>query len=263
MATAVLPNAAKDHRDAVTASLFARAERGAPAEREQALNRAIELNLPLAHAIAQRYSRLGAEPDDLHQVAALGLVKAAHRYNPAFGVPFGAFAVPTVRGEVLRHLRDSTHLIRAPRPVEERRLRLASVNGELTHELGRHATIEELAQRMLLSAAEVREALLASESRWPQSLDQPLGPGGDVTIGEVLGELDAATDAVEWSLTLARHIADLDPRDQQLLHLRFGEELTQVDIAQRMNVSQMQVSRLLQRVLNRLRTVLSRDDVAG
>ncbi|MBK8867168.1 MAG: sigma-70 family RNA polymerase sigma factor [Actinomycetales bacterium] len=251
------PTPSDIQRDALTAAAFERACDGPSSGRQEALNDAVQLNLPLAHQIASRYARLGCEYPDLVQVASLGLVKAAARFDPDLGVPFGAFAAPTVRGEVLKHLRDRTSPIRATRPLEELRLRLASIEPSLIQALGREPSVADLATALGVSEQEVRDARRAGEARWTSSIDAARGAGTAYSLADTLGAADPDLDSLEWSLTLERHLADLDDKTRLLLQLRFDEELTQTEIAERLGVSQIQVSRLLRKVLTRLREVLA------
>ena len=244
-------------RDALTAAAFTRACDGPREGRQEALNDAVRLNLPLAHQIASRYARLGCEYADLVQVASLGLVKAAARFDPSVGVPFGAFAAPTVRGEVLKHLRDRTSPIRATRPLEELRLRIVAIEPTLIQAVGGEPTAEDFARALQVNADDVRAARRAGEARWTSSIDASRGAGTAYSLADTLGAADPDLEALEWSLTLERHLAELDAKTRLLLRLRFDEELTQTEIAERLGVSQIQVSRLLRKVLTRLREVLA------
>lgn len=257
MSAVFTPSDADQRRDAETADLFRQAAMLKGTERQRHIQAAVELNLPLAGAIASRYARLGCEPADLAQVAALGLVKAATRFDPTLGVPFGAFAAPTIRGEVLRHLRDLSSPIRASRPLEERRLKVVAAGPRLTQELGREPTVGDLAAYLGLSETDVLEARAAGERRWTTSLDAPRRTDGEDSLAELCGAEDADLGRVEWSVALSQVLHELDPASKRLLHLRFVDELTQTQIAGLLGVSQIQVSRLLRRLMGQLRAVIA------
>jgi len=257
MSAVFTPSDADERRDAETADLFRQAAMLKGTERQRHIQAAVELNLPLAGAIASRYARLGCEPADLAQVAALGLVKAATRFDPTLGVPFGAFAAPTIRGEVLRHLRDLSSPIRASRPLEERRLKVVAAGPRLTQELGREPTVGDLAAFLGLSETDVLEARAAGERRWTTSLDAPRRTDSEDSLAELCGAEDADLGRVEWSVALSQVLQDLDPASKRLLHLRFVDELTQTQIAGLLGVSQIQVSRLLRRLMGQLRAVIA------
>lgn len=219
---------------------------------------AIEAYLPLARRLAKRYDR-GLEPlDDLHQVAYLGLVKAVDRFDPDFGVRFGSFAIPTITGELRRHFRDATWSIHMPRAVQESLLSVREATERLTERLGRAPTVGELAEATGLETEEIAEALQARAAKDPSSLDQPVGgPDEDatMTLADALGREEDGFDLVDHRLAIAPALRALPHREREILFLRFGLDLTQSEIAQRVGCSQMQVSRLLRRALARLRAV--------
>jgi RNA polymerase sigma-B factor len=219
---------------------------------------AVEAYLPLARKLAKRYDR-GPEPlEDLHQVAYLGLVKAVDRFDPAFGVRFGSYAIPTILGELRRHFRDATWSVHMPRPVQESLLAVRAASDRLTDRLGRAPTVGELADAPGLDLEQVTEALQARAAKDPSSLDQPVGGGDDevsATLGEALGDVEDGFDLVDHRLAIAPALRALPRRDREILFLRFGLDLTQSEIAQRVGCSQMQVSRLLRRALERVSAV--------
>lgn len=216
----------------------------------------IERHEGLARALALRYRASGEAVDDLVQVAKVGLVKAAGRYDPDRGVPFSTYAVPTVLGELRRHFRDHGWAMHLPRGLKERILETKNAIEELSQELQRAPTAEELARHMELSLDEVLDALTAKHESHALSLDGPAGvsdEGEDVPLIEAAGNIDPGFDAVEYRETLYQAVGKLSPSERELLEMRFGEELAQREIAERLGTSQMQVSRLLRRVLDRLR----------
>lgn len=217
----------------------------------------IEQFLPLARQLARRYQR-GNEPlDDLVQVASVGLVKAVDRFDVDRGVAFSSYAVPTILGELKRYFRDAGWSVHVPRGVQERAMQVDRAVKELGTTLGRSPTVAEVAGHLDQPEEEVLAAMQASLAYESVSLDAKRAPGdgdGEAYI-DSMGAEDAAYDLVEYSATIAPTLKALPPRDRLVLHLRFVEDMTQSQIAERIGVSQMQVSRLIRRALNRLRTV--------
>ncbi len=214
----------------------------------------IEAHLGLAEYLARRFSNRGEPLDDLVQVASVGLLKAVDRFDPERGVEFSTYATHTIVGELKRHFRDKGWAVRAPRRMQELYLRLGKLVSTLSQELGRSPTIPELANEAQVSEEEVLEALEAGQAYRFASLDAP-SPGeeeGD-SLGTHLGEDDAGMADAEHRVTLSPLLAQLPPREQTILHLRFFEGMTQSEIASRLNISQMHVSRLLARSLAQLR----------
>ena len=217
----------------------------------------IEAHIGLAEFLARRFTNRGETLDDLTQVASLGLVKAVDRYDPERGVEFSTYATHTIVGELKRHFRDKGWAVRAPRRMQELYLRLSKVIGTLSQELGRSPTIQELATETQVSEEDVLEALEAGQAYRFASLDAPGGGSGDddsdSTMGSMLGSEDAALADAERRAALAPLLSKLAPREQMILHLRFFEGLTQSEIATRLGISQMHVSRLLARSLAEMR----------
>jgi RNA polymerase sigma-B factor len=221
-----------------------------PALRDQL----IEAHLGLAEYLARRFSNRGEPLDDLVQVASVGLLKAVDRFDPERAVEFSTYATHTIVGELKRHFRDKGWAVRAPRRMQELYLRLGKIVSSLSQELGRSPTIQELAAEAQVSEEEVLEALEAGQAYRFASLDAP-SPGdedGD-TLGAHLGQEDPQMTDAEHRAALSPLIARLPPREQRILHLRFFEGLTQSEIAARLGISQMHVSRLLARSLAQLR----------
>jgi RNA polymerase sigma-B factor len=215
--------------------------------------------LGLADRLAERFrTSRGTTPDDLAQTARTGLVAAVDRYDPARGTPFVPFAVACVVGELKRHLRDTTWRVHVARPIKERALRLARALDDLDQQLGHSPTVAELAAHLGESPEAVIEAMEALRSRAEPSLDQPAQPAGDGEQG-TLGELLAAPQTGEEPedlLLLPQLVARLPELERRVVLLRFVEELTQDQIAARIGFSQMHVSRLLRRAIDRMRTEL-------
>jgi len=213
----------------------------------------IEAHIGLAEYLARRFSNRGEPLDDLVQVASMGLVKAVDRFEPERGLEFSTYATHTIVGELKRHFRDKGWAVRVPRRMQELHLRLSSLVSTLNQDLGRSPTVAEIAQAAGVSEEEVLEALEAGQAYRFASLDAPV-PGEDSgTLATSLGEEDASMVDVEHRVALSPLIAKLPERQQKILHLRFFEGLTQSEIASRLGISQMHVSRLLARSLAQLR----------
>lgn len=226
-----------------------------PAQRR----RLVELYLPYVRSLAARYARRGEPMDDLVQVGSIGLLKAIDRFDPARGVPFEAFASPTITGEIRRHFRDRGWAISVPRSLQELSARVVAQRERLTNDLGRSPTVAELAEAVEAPLEQVLECLQARDAYRPASLDVPAGGSGDdsaATVGELMGSRDADLTRAERRITLDEALSHLAPRDRTVVYLRFWEDLTQREIADRVGVSQMQVSRILRRSMDILRDEL-------
>ncbi|HVF32847.1 MAG TPA: SigB/SigF/SigG family RNA polymerase sigma factor [Acidimicrobiales bacterium] len=211
-------------------------------------------HLGLAASLASRFSSRQESPDDLHQAALLGLLHAIDRFDPDRGVQFTTFAWATISGELKRHFRDRTWGVRVPRRVQELYLSTAEAMDALTNSLGRSPTITEVAEHIGASDEDVVEALEARTAYRLASIDSPVNDAdGDGTTGMQLGDVDPGFGLVEQRAVLARLVERLPARERQIIHLRFNEELTQAEIAARVGVSQMHVSRLLSGSLQKLR----------
>jgi RNA polymerase sigma-B factor len=217
--------------------------------------------LPFARGLALRY-RGGSEPtDDLIQVASLGLVKAIDRFEPERGVPFTAFAAPTILGELRRHFRDRVWTVRVPRGLQERIAQIDEAISKLTGQLGRPPSIGEIGDKLGLEAAEVLEAFEASHNRRMLSLDQPIASGDadETAMAERIGQPDSGFETIEYRAALQESLPQLDERERLVLKLRFEDDLTQSQIAERIGFSQMHVSRILRRTLERLREAVEEE----
>jgi RNA polymerase sigma-B factor len=239
------------YRERDAADLRAYADRREPRARE----RLIRTYLPLANSIARRFDRGHRVPlEDLQQIAAIGLLKALDRYDPAHGTAFSTFAVPTMRGEILRYFRDFTWTVRPPRELQERAIRIEREREQLTNDLGRTPTARELAAHVGCTPEELLDAAEAAHARSSDSFDRPTSTqtGDTATLGERLGHDDPGFEAAETSATLDRLLNQLSERDQLVLRLRFREDLTQTEIARRIGCSQMHVSRIQRTALAQL-----------
>lgn len=222
-------------------------------ERSQLLDTVVLLNMPVARSIALRYRDRGENIDDLCQVAYLGLVKASRGFDWRRGHDFLAFAAPTISGEVKRYFRDRGWDVRPPRRVQDLKPLVERTADELSHELRRSPTVAEIAARLDVGQEQVIETLVAIRSYSACSLDTPVTEES-VPLQERLGGPDAALERVVDHVAVQPLVAALPERDRLILSLRFGQGLTQSQIAERIGVSQMQVSRLLSRTLARLRS---------
>ena len=209
--------------------------------------------LPLARHLARRY-RGQAERDDLEQVASLALVKAIDRFDPDRGLAFTSFAMPTILGELKRYFRDLGWSVHVPRSIKDLKVRLDMDTRTLNAELGRSPTAHELAERSGTTVEHVVEALAANTAYRADSLDRPLSEDGDTALDLLGGENDAGYSHAENAMLVTSLLAKLPEREQTILRLRFEEDLTQAEIAERIGVSQMHISRLIRRSIARLHT---------
>jgi RNA polymerase sigma-B factor len=240
-----------DRREA-TVGLFARARAATGAERRALEDELVRLNMGVATDCARRYRGRGIAAEDLEQVAFLGLVKAVRGFDADRGHDFLSFAVPTIRGELRRHFRDLGWTVRPPRAIQELQTRILGVEGDLAQELGRSPRPSDFARRLDEDLEHVLDALGASGCFSPASLDAP-APDGEDTLGERLGDVDPGFEDADARLTLMAVLRGLTPRERRILELRFFGGRTQAEIGADIGVTQMQVSRLLNRTLARLR----------
>jgi RNA polymerase sigma-B factor len=248
------PKEAAAERARETRALFVRLrQHGDEAARDDLIRRF----LPLARQLARRYQRVNEPLDDLIQVASIGLVKAVDRFDVDRGVAFSSYAVPTILGELKRYFRDSGWAVHVPRGVQERAMQVDRAVKELSGRLGRSPSVEEVAGHLEISQEEVLAAMEAGQAYEAVSLDAQRGSGDSEsdTFADSIGVDDERFELVEYGATIAPTLRALPQRDQLVLHLRFVEDMTQSQIAERIGVSQMQVSRLIRRALARLRTV--------
>ncbi|MFE9132779.1 RNA polymerase sigma factor SigF [Streptomyces sp. NPDC007355] len=227
------------------------------AEHQYVRNTLIEMNMSLVRYAAGRFRARGDEMEDIVQVGMVGLIKAIDRFDLSREVEFATFAVPYIVGEIKRFFRDTTWAVHVPRRLQEARVELAKATDELSSRLGRAPRVAELAPLMNLSEEEVVEAQVAANGYNSTSLDATIGgvdsEDDDAALADLIGREDPAIELFEDFHTLAPLVEALEERDRVLLHLRFVEELTQTQIGERLGVSQMHVSRLLARSLDRLR----------
>jgi RNA polymerase sigma-B factor len=226
--------------------------------RERALrDELVEAHLGLARQVARRFANRGEAMDDLVQVATMALLKALDRYDPDRGVRFSTYATSSMTGELKRHFRDHAWAIRVPRSIQELHLATNEAVETLRHELGRSPTIAEIASYLGAREEEVLLAVEAGRAYRTQSLDAPV-PGEQRTIE--LGDDDPGFDDAEGRHDLSPLLSRLPKRERRILHLRFVEGLTQSEIADRIGLSQMHVSRLLSRSLAELRALAAEEE---
>jgi RNA polymerase sigma-B factor len=232
--------------------LFARWQRNRDRGARDAL---VERYLPLARSLARRYARSSEPLDDLVQVASLGLVKALDRFDPERGHRFAAFAVPTILGELRRYFRDAAWSVHVPRGTQERALEVEQVQEHLTTESGRAPTVQQIAQYMEIDLEDVLAALQASQAYSTLSLDAPrrFDDEESESYGDSIGSDDERFELIDADIVIADGIKQLPARERRILHMRFVQDLTQSEIAERVGLSQMQISRLLRGSLEQLR----------
>jgi RNA polymerase sigma-B factor len=215
----------------------------------------VERFLPLARQLALRYDGAGAAFEDVFQVACVGLVKAVDRFEPDRGVAFSSYAVPTILGEIKRWFRDQTWAVHVVRDLQERSLRVARTVDDLAARSGRPPTVPEIAAAVGCTEEEVLEALEVAAAHRAASLDAPQGgeDEADMALGETIGGHDRELATAEQRADLSALVGRLGAEERRALRLRFEGDLTQAEIAAILGVSQMQVSRILRRALERLR----------
>jgi RNA polymerase sigma-B factor len=219
--------------------------------------------LPLARDLALRYTYTDEPFDDLLQVASLGLIKAIDRFEPGRGTKFTSYAAPTILGELKRHFRDRGWSVHVPRDVQERILKVERAMADLPAKLGRSPTVQDIAKRVEATDEEVLEAMHAAQGHHAVSLDatSTLGDGDEPgPLRDRIGEEDLAFDTVEYGEAIGPVLDEISERDRKVLHLRFVEDMTQSEIAERVGVSQMHVSRILRATIEKLRQRIPEED---
>ncbi|MGO4463255.1 RNA polymerase sigma factor SigF [Streptomyces sp. M-16] len=240
-------------------------EEGTP-EYQYVRNTLIEMNASLVQYAVRRFRGRGENGDieDIVQVGTIGLIKAIDRFDPDRENEFSTLAMPYITGEIKRHFRDTTWAVRVPRRLQELRIDIAKAKEELTVKLDRSPTVADLAAHLDLTDEQVIEGLVAANGHTSGSLDAPQsehgdGPAEGHTLADVMGEEEPAMELVEDIQTLAPLLEQLSDRERAMLRMRFGEELTQAQIGAELGISQMQVSRLLTRLLAHLRASMLAD----
>ncbi|KOU54140.1 MULTISPECIES: RNA polymerase sigma factor SigF [Streptomyces] len=221
-------------------------------------NTLVELNLALVKFAASRFRSRSEPMEDIVQVGTIGLIKAIDRFELSRGVEFPTFAMPTIIGEIKRFFRDTSWSVRVPRRLQELRLDLAKAGDELSQQLDRAPTVAELSERLGITPEEVVEGMTASNAYTASSLDaKPEDDEGEGALADRIGYEDNGLEGIEYVESLKPLIAALPARDRMILSLRFVSNMTQSEIGEELNISQMHVSRLLSRTLAKLRKGLT------
>lgn len=227
-----------------------------PAERDRIREQLVAAYHDFVYFLARKFQNRGEPLDDIVQVGYLGLIKAIERFDPELGYEFTTFATLTVAGEIKRHFRDKGTAIRFPRRLQELHQSAVRVNEQMKNELGREPTVAELAERLGVAPEDVTEAIEMGPAQTPLSLDQTLGsPDGEPgrAVAESIGDEDPELDRVEMRDVLNRAMEHLTPRERAIMAMRFYEQMSQSEIAKRLGISQMHVSRLQRAALEQLR----------
>lgn len=217
--------------------------------------RLVELNTDLVRFIARRFANRGEPLEDLEQVGFLGLIHAIERFDPTLDNEFSTFATPTIMGEIRRHFRDRASTVRIPRRLQENYVKVVRAQSELQAELTRQPSVAEIAQRVELDPDEVLAALEASPAKHVVSLDSSRADGTDdaEALVDRLGKPDDNLGRVEIKAFLEQAMAHLTPREREIMALRFIDQLSQAEVAARLGISQMHVSRLQRAAIEQLR----------
>jgi RNA polymerase sigma-B factor len=245
----------RDSRGATSTRLLRQAAAESdPVEAKRLQDEVVVMHMGLARAIAARYRGRGIAEEDLVQAATMALLKAARHFDASRDVEFLSYAVVTMKGEVKRQFRDFGWMVRPPRTIQKLQADVSRAEGELLHRLGRSPKVAEVAEHLDVGEDEVLEALSADGCFTPTSLDLPVGEGGTVALGDTLGD-DSSTewDEAEARVMLLPAVRALPELERTILYLRFFRQQTQSQIATEVGVTQMQVSRILSRVLTSLR----------
>ena len=246
----------RQRRERTARALSAVAQTSSERRRQELLDYVVRINMGVARTVAGRYFHRGIDEDDLVQVAYMALTRAARDFDPHRHQDFLSYAVPTIRGELKKHFRDQGWMVRPPRRVQEAQARITRAEGALFQELGRPARPSEIAAHLAMDLDDVIEALAADGCFSPSSLDRPMSTDGDsggIALVDFLGEADQQAPAAEARVVLGPVVRNLKARDRRIVYLRFFEQRSQQEIADEIGVTQMQVSRLLARILRDLR----------
>jgi len=226
-------------------------------ERLRLQDEAVVVNMGIARSIAGRYRGRGIAQEDLVQAAYVALLRAVRGFDPSYERPFLSYAIPTIDGEVKRQFRDQGWMVRPPRGIQKLQRDVSLAHDELTQELGHSPRVSEVAAHLQVPVEEVAEALSADGCFTPTSLDLPVGEDGDGSLGDLLWDEDREMTAAEARVMVTPAMRRLPDRDRLVLYLRFFKQRTQAQIAEEIGVTQMQVCRILSRVLGDLRGQLA------
>ena len=235
-----------------------------PAERDRLRAQLVDAYHDFVYFLARKFQNRGEPLDDIVQVGYLGLIKAIERFDPDLGFEFTTFATLTVAGEIKRHFRDKGTAIRFPRRLQELHQSVVRINEQMKNELGREPTVQELAERLSVTPEDVTEAMEMGPAYVPLSLDQPIGSADGQesrVVAEQIGSEDPELDRVEMRDLLNRAMVHLTPRERSIMAMRFYDQLSQSEIARRLGISQMHVSRLQRAALEQLRKYVPEEAV--
>jgi RNA polymerase sigma-B factor len=236
-----------------------------PAEKEKIREQLVNAYHDFVYFLARKFQNRGEPLDDIVQVGYLGLIKAIERFDPDLGFEFTTFATLTVAGEIKRHFRDKGTAIRFPRRLQELHQSVVRVNEQMKNELGREPTVAELAERLGVTPDDVTEAMEIGPAYMPLSLDQPIASGDGESsraVSEQIGGADPELDRVEMRDVLDRAMEHLTPRERAIMAMRFYEQMSQSEIARRLGISQMHVSRLQRAALEQLRKYVPQESAS-
>jgi len=236
-----------------------------PAEKERIREQLVNAYHDFVYFLARKFQNRGEPLDDIVQVGYLGLIKAIERFDPDLGFEFTTFATLTVAGEIKRHFRDKGTAIRFPRRLQELHQTVVRINEQMKNELGREPTVAELADRLGVTPDDVTEAMEIGPAYVPLSLDQPIASGdgeSSRSVSEQIGGADPELDRVEMRDVLDRAMEHLTPRERAIMAMRFYEQMSQSEIARRLGISQMHVSRLQRAALEQLRKYVPQESAS-
>ncbi|MFN2611982.1 MAG: SigB/SigF/SigG family RNA polymerase sigma factor [Solirubrobacterales bacterium] len=232
---------------------------------DRALEKLTERYMPLARRLAARYRYTNEPMEDLVQVANMALLKAIQRFDMERDAAFSSYAVPTILGELKRYFRDHSWSVHVPRDLQERAVKINKTVDGLSKDLGRSPSVMEIGEKLELDLEQVVEALEATQAFDAASLDaeRPGQDGNMATLGDTVGDEDPGYEMVEYGAAIQGTLSSMPERTRLVMHLRFVEDLTQAQIAERISVSQMHVSRIIRRALSDLREAVNTDDDNG
>lgn len=235
-----------------------------PARRDELCSQAIVAAVPIADRLAHRYRRSGVPMEDLEQVARAALVQAAQRFKGGGEHAFLGYVVPSIRGELKRYFRDSSWAIRPPRRIQEAHLSIRQTREDLRGELGREATVDELAEAADVDIRLVKDVQVAAERCWPASLDRPLSDQeGSGAVADKLVVQDRGMEGADARLLVEPALQQLQPREREVIYLRYYQDRTQREVGQSIGISQMQISRIEAKAMRKLRGAMDPDDDAA
>lgn len=232
-------------------------------ERDRLREQITALNMCVAEAVAHRYRGRGEIEEDVEQVAYLGLVKAVNGFDRGYDKDFLTYAVPTISGELKKHFRDHCWTVRPPRRIQDLQRRIAAVSEKLSQEYDHPPTTPEIAETLAVDPGDVSEALAANGCFTPASLDVRVGQAESTPVGDLIGAYDHGFDEAETHLLLAPVVRELSDRDRDIVELRFFHAWTQERIAQELGITQMQVSRLITRIMKAMRARIGDSSISA